>query len=160
MTQRNAGVLPSGGEQEGGNERFSNLLNALNTGVSSLGGAPRPSGAGNTADATSSRGGIQQVNIQDLQNILQGMGFQQNEAQAAEARQTPASASTGEEPQPMEEEKNSNNVEQGGDQLPESVPEQSATGELSPGASADLNSSPPPSENPNKNHNNDQKSSE
>ncbi len=166
LTHRGAGVIPSG-EQEGGNQRLSNLLNALNAGGSSLGGVPRPSVTGNTADA-SAIGGTQQVHIQDLQNILQSMGFQQNEAQAAaaeaaEAGPTPASASRGEVPQPMEEENNSNNVGQsgsGGDQEPESVPEQPATGELSRGAIADLSSSPPPSENASENQNNDQKSPE
>ncbi len=162
LTAPGAGAIASGGGPEGRNEQLSNLLSALNTGGSSPGGVPRPSGISNTAD-TSSRG-IQQVNIQDLQNILQGMAFQQDRAQAtAEAGPTPSTASRSEVPRPMEEEEKNSNVGQDGsgdDHQTESVPEQPATGELTGGTVADLSSATPPSESTSENQNVDQKSPE
>ncbi len=155
MTAPGAGVIPSGGP-EGGNQRLSSMLDALN-----VGGVPRPSVTSNTLDA--SPRGNQQVNIQDLQNILQGMGFQQNGAQAeAEAGPTPAAASRTEVPRPMDEEESSNVGQggSGGDQQPESVPEQPAAGELSWDDITDLSSLPPPSENTSENQNDDNKSSD
>ncbi len=153
MTAPGAGVIPSGGP-EGGNQRLSSMLNALNAG-----GVPRPNVTSNTS-AASPRGN-QQVNIQDLQNILQGMGFQQNGTQAeAEAGPTPAAASRAEVPRPVDEEERSNVVQggSGGDQQPEFVPEQPAAGELSRDDIADLSSLPPPSENTSENQNHDKKS--
>ncbi len=135
MITPSGGLIPAGGP-EGGNQQLSGMLNAVNEG-----GVRRPNAASNTSAA--SPRGSQQVKIQDLQNILQGMGFQLNITEAG-ATPAPASASRTQVPQPMGEEE-SRNVGQGvsgGDQHPESVPKQPSEGELSRDDIADLSSLP------------------